>query len=238
MSFANHPLGLPTTYAETLARRHSDVGFILAQLDREYGPHNVTRAQVAAMRRAVENDNEKRRLAFLIDEERALKEEAYQRKLRDRIADTERMERTMRLRAQQEALRVESAERARRRQIERAAQQRRRLRKHFADLIDYSDRPERLANATPRTSAEIIACIAAAFGFKPTALTTSDRRFDEICLARRTAAYVLWKRGNSYAQIGRWMNRDHSTIIHAVRQFEAKATPKMQEIAARYVRRG
>ena len=238
MSFANHPLGMPVTYAERLARRHSDVGFIMAQLDREYGPHNVTRAQVEQMRKAVENDNQKRRLAFLVEEQRALQESALEKARRDRDADTARMEDTMRRRAQQEASRMKEAERARRRQIEREAQTRLRLRKHFAVLVDYTDRPERLANMTPRTSAEVIACVAAAFSLKPCALTESDRRFDEVCRARRVAAYVLWKRGSSYAQIGRWMNRDHSTIIHAVRQYQAKATDEMREVAARYLPKG
>lgn len=29
---------------------------------------------------------------------------------------------------------------------------------------------------------------------------------------------ILWSRGASYAQIGRWCKRDHSTVIHAIRK--------------------
>ena len=51
MNFNNHPLGYPRTYVATLAKRHSDTGFVLAQLRREYGPHHgIDRATVDRIR--------------------------------------------------------------------------------------------------------------------------------------------------------------------------------------------
>lgn len=60
-------------------------------------------------------------------------------------------------------------------------------------------------------------------------------RLKPIMLARRTAAYVLNKRGNSTKLVGRWLGVDHSSVIHAVREFERRATPEMWAIAERYM---
>lgn len=106
----------------------------------------------------------------------------------------------------------------------------------------------RVTNSDEQTSAEphrpftqpilpedVIAGIAAEFNVS-VADIKGPRKFRTIMLARRVAAYVLHKRGNSYPAIGaRLGGRDHSSIIHAKREFEAKATPKMREVAARYV---
>jgi len=51
MNFKNHPLGMPQTYAEKLVQRHSDLGFIMAQLNREYGQHGLTRDDIAKLRK-------------------------------------------------------------------------------------------------------------------------------------------------------------------------------------------
>lgn len=223
MSFANHPLGLPITYAAKLARRHSDVGFILAQLDREYGPHNVTRAQVADMRRAVENDNQRARARHLVEVELALKAEP--------IETPE--QRAAALAAKHEADRQEELRRAKRREIERKASQRARLQRHFEAVraLDGKVNPA----FEPVTVPEIIACIAWHMGVEPSDII-GCRRHEKTVLARTVAAYVLVKRGNSSAQVGKWLNRDHSTVLHAIGIFERKATDRMRAIASRYTR--
>lgn len=84
---------------------------------------------------------------------------------------------------------------------------------------------------------EIIAAVAAAFGLASGDLAGRSR-LRRIVLARRTAIYILRKRGNSYPTIARFLGRwDHSTMIHHVREFEACATPEMREIAARFIGR-
>lgn len=43
----------------------------------------------------------------------------------------------------------------------------------------------------------------------------------KITLARRKAMYLLWQRGTmSKAHIGRFLNKDHTTVIHALRSYE------------------
>lgn len=43
-------------------------------------------------------------------------------------------------------------------------------------------------------------------------------RFKELVLARHEAFYLLQRKGLSTPQIGRLMNRDHSTVIHGIRE--------------------
>jgi hypothetical protein len=88
---------------------------------------------------------------------------------------------------------------------------------------------------SPATVPEIITAIARALGIAPEEMA-GRRRHRPIVRARQTCAYVLWSRGNSYPQVGRWLGgRDHSTIIHACREFEMHATPKMRAVAERYI---
>lgn len=43
----------------------------------------------------------------------------------------------------------------------------------------------------------------------------------KVTLARRKAMYLLWQRGTmSKAHIGRFLNKDHTTVIHALRSYE------------------
>ena len=226
MSNLNHPLGLPIRYAAKLAQRHSDAGFILAQLNREYGYHDVTREQIAAMRTAVENDNQRQRLLFLRDVEKAVQaEDGKKRTQRQNAAD----------KAIREALHAQELEaREKRREIERRAQQRIRQRKHMEALKALAERKEARAALVPVTVPEIIACIAWAFDVLPTDVA-GDRRNKRFVRARMTAAWVLIQRGGSSAQVGRWLNRDHTTILHALKWFDANATDEMRAIAAKYV---
>lgn len=49
----------------------------------------------------------------------------------------------------------------------------------------------------------------------------SPKRTKECALARRKAAWIFHQRGTmSYPQIGRLLNRDHTTIIYAVRRYQ------------------
>lgn len=49
----------------------------------------------------------------------------------------------------------------------------------------------------------------------------SASRKTRIMLARRKAMYLLWQRGTmSKAHIGRFLNKDHTTVIHAIRSYE------------------
>lgn len=97
--------------------------------------------------------------------------------------------------------------------------------------------PEFMSEPTdpPATVPEIITAIARALSIAPEEMA-GRRRHRPIVRARQTCAYVLWSRGNSYLQVGRWLGgRDHSTIIHACREFEMHATPKMRAVAERYI---
>ena len=48
-----------------------------------------------------------------------------------------------------------------------------------------------------------------------------NSRVNHIVMARRKAAWIFYQRGTmSYPQIGRLLNKDHSTIIHAVKKYQ------------------
>lgn len=227
MSHANHPMGLPIRYAAKLAQRHSDAGFILAQLNREYGYHDVTRDQIKAMRAVVENDNQRQRELFLRDVEKAVQAEDGQKRTQVQIASDK---------AIMDAIDAQELEaREKRREIERRAQQRVRQRKHIEALQSLAERKDVGAALVPVSAPEIIACIAWAFGVQPTEIV-GDRRKKAFVAARNTTAWVLVHRGNSSSQVGRWLNRDHSTILHSIKMFDANANDKMREIAAKYAR--
>lgn len=81
---------------------------------------------------------------------------------------------------------------------------------------------------------DVVSAVARDFGFTFADLV-GGCRLRPIMLARRTAAFVLHKRGSSFPQVGRWLGVDHSTVIHAVRQFEQHATPDMWAVAERYI---
>lgn len=99
--------------------------------------------------------------------------------------------------------------------------------------------PDAPYNEPPRpivTAFDIIDAIARCFDMSGADMTGKGR-FRHIVRARNCAAYVLHKRGNSFPRIGKFLGgRDHSTVIHAVRQFEAHATAEEREIAARFLK--
>jgi chromosomal replication initiation ATPase DnaA len=48
-----------------------------------------------------------------------------------------------------------------------------------------------------------------------------NSRVNHIVMARRKAAWIFYQRGTmSYPQIGRLLNKNHSTIIHAVKKYQ------------------
>jgi len=88
----------------------------------------------------------------------------------------------------------------------------------------------------PKTPREVIAAIAADYGFTSEEITGKARHRKYI-MARNAAAYALKQRGNSFPLVGRWMGgRDHSTIVHAVKQFEDRATGNDWAIVRQYCR--
>lgn len=219
MGLTNHPLGLPRNYARGLARRHADVGFILAQLTREYGDrHSIDRAAIEIMRRKFEIGRDAERTRWLIEEKEAIRAE-----IRLHMTPDEK-------RAE---IRIGCAKLDARRQIERESAARSRRAKFLLTLAAYNDKE---IGGHPQTVQEVIAAIAKAFCFLPSQIV-SDFRHGPLVRARQVTAYVLVKRGNSYGRVGVWMGRDHSTIIHAVRQFEAKADDFMRAVAGTFIPR-
>lgn len=88
--------------------------------------------------------------------------------------------------------------------------------KKETDIYDWLSRPSTFKD--PRM--QIMEQCAKEYG-----CTVSDifgrRKITNIMLARRKAAYLLVKRGRvSIADVGRYLNRDHTTILYAVKMYE------------------
>jgi chromosomal replication initiation ATPase DnaA len=49
-------------------------------------------------------------------------------------------------------------------------------------------------------------------------------RLSEVCRARMAACYIAHLHGYSYSHIGRQLERDHSTVMHAVARVSASPT--------------
>lgn len=86
----------------------------------------------------------------------------------------------------------------------------------------------------PRIHSETIAAVAKCFRVTAADITGRSRK-GHIMAARKTAIYILCQRGASLPQVGRWINRDHSSILYLIRQFEWNATPQMRDVAARFL---
>lgn len=88
----------------------------------------------------------------------------------------------------------------------------------------------------PATAREIITAAARKFGFTYEEMI-SVHRGKQISRARQTVYAILRARGNSYPQIGRWMNRDHSSVVHGCTMFDryAQDAPLMYEVYERFV---
>lgn len=69
-----------------------------------------------------------------------------------------------------------------------------------------------------RSAAEVIVSGAVHFGLTASDITCT-RKTGGVVRARNLIAMVLFARGNSYSSIGRFIKRDHSTVIHAANMF-------------------
>lgn len=82
---------------------------------------------------------------------------------------------------------------------------------------------------------EVIAEIARHYGVTYDDVVGRSRK-RTVIKPRRLAAYVLVSRGNSNAQVGRWLGgRDHTTVIFAIEQFQHQATEDERKLAAFYI---
>ncbi len=208
MNFRNHPLGLPQTYAEKLVQRHSDLGFIMAQLNREYGQHGLTRDDIAKLRKPKDEPFEAKMTAHVTDK--------YIRQ-----TDFDTFKATVRA----DAKLLEKLNEARGIVSKPVPEEPKPVRQYVPPSPDY----------IPSGHREIVAAIAADMDVS-LADVIGLKRSKPIMQARLVAYKVLSSRGtNSLAQVGRWLGgRDHSTVINGLRKFEKDATPWMREIVRRW----
>ncbi len=206
MSFRNHPLGLPETYARLLAQRHSDVGFILAQLEREYGDHGLTRNQVAAMRKTIAPRSGPKMLRHVNDDFiRKMDFDEYKAAIKADNVFVGKLNEALHIVAKPQAPRKRT----------------------------YTPPP---VQDIPVGQREIVALIANDMDVSYAELIGPSRK-SPIMAARLVAYKVLTERGNSMAQVGRWIGgRDHSTVINGLKKFERDATPWMRELVARWTK--
>lgn len=207
MNFRNHPLGEPATYASRLAQRHSDIGFILAQLRREYGDHGLTREDIAKLRKPKSEPFEEKMVAHVTD--RYIRETDFQAFRAKIVADAKLIEKLNEARGiKAEPIRLTK------------------LRK--ASYI--APTPDRI----PEGPRGIIASIAQDMDVKASDIVGLGR-VKPVMQARLVAYKVLSMRGASLAQVGQWLGgRDHSTVINGLRKFEKDATPWMRELVRRW----
>lgn len=81
---------------------------------------------------------------------------------------------------------------------------------------------------------EIIAGVATLMKCAPDDITGTSQ-YNLHVRARTIVCHLLRQRGLSYPAIGRRINRDHTTVMTAVRRFEAKADDRMRDIASRFL---
>lgn len=83
---------------------------------------------------------------------------------------------------------------------------------------------------------DLIAEIADRFGLSYSQIVGKSRIRD-ISRARQTIYAILVRRGSSYAQVGRWLNRDHSSVLHGCSQFEihSERQPVLRLIYDHYI---
>lgn len=213
MNFRSHPLGEPANYAARLAQRHSDIGFILAQLDREYGRnrHGLTRDQVAKMRKPEPVPFEEKMTAHVTDKYiRQTDFEAFRATI---IADAKLVESLCKAKG------LEPPRRPERPKL--------RTVKYIAPT----------PNHIPEGPRGIIGSIAQDMDVKASDIVGLGR-VKPVMQARLVAYKVLSMRGASLTQVGQWLGgRDHSTVINGLRKFEKDATPWMRELVRRWTER-
>lgn len=77
--------------------------------------------------------------------------------------------------------------------------------------------------------------VAAEFELAMSDLTTAYRGPNVVSAARHVAAAVLRRQGLAYVEIGRVLDRDHTTIIHSCQRVDAD--PELSAITVRVVTR-
>lgn len=82
--------------------------------------------------------------------------------------------------------------------------------------------PVRLPTVVPSVVPSVVAATARFYGVTA-ALINGAPRYREVVRARHIAMYIAKKvTGLSYPSLGREFNRDHSTILHGVKQVEER----------------
>lgn len=94
--------------------------------------------------------------------------------------------------------------------------------------------PPPMPRGLPVTVSDIIAGIAADMDVAPGEITGS-KRAGPVMMARLVAYVVLVRRGSSTPQVGKWIGRDHSSVISGIKRFEKVATPWMRKVAAKWI---
>lgn len=75
-----------------------------------------------------------------------------------------------------------------------------------------------------------LACrLATLYGVTTEALVGRSRHRTPVLARHHLCALVRWSTGLSYTEIGALLDLDHTTIIHAVRTYEARITAELRE---------
>ena len=64
--------------------------------------------------------------------------------------------------------------------------------------------------------------VAAEFGVTTSQITSVKRGSETVCAARGWICRIAHGRGYSLPAIGRYLHRDHTTVLHAIRQTETR----------------
>lgn len=102
------------------------------------------------------------------------------------------------------------------------------------DQTKHLDTPETPA-ALPELVSwhEVVSAVARAYRISAADIIGPSRA-KPVVIPRRVAMYVLFKRGRaSINQIGRWLNRHHTSVMHNVEMFETCADADMRMVAGR-----
>lgn len=110
--------------------------------------------------------------------------------------------------------------------------------KHNSEYIQPNTRaPIKLIVDKPITPKEIIQDIAYRFNLNYSDISGSNR-YRNVANVRHLVAALLVARGNSRAQVGRWLGgRDHTTIINSLDRFREvrKSNPEIDKVYREYL---
>jgi len=86
---------------------------------------------------------------------------------------------------------------------------------HMAVISEWRN-PNRVSTQCAESGHRIVAEVAKAFGVTPSSIMGRDRS-PKTCKARHVAMVALYNQNGSFAETGRFFDRDHATIIHALK---------------------